>query len=68
MAVVVDLVFAPIAFSTSRKTQAAMQAFNQVVDTGYFNLLNGMLVTVASPDRSSMQVSESSFLADIFAS
>ena len=55
-------------FDQPGKLKPAMQAFNQVVDTGLFQSVEwDAVVTVASPDRSSMQVSESSFLADIFA-
>ena len=55
-------------FDQPGKLKPAMQAFNQVVDTGLFQSVEwDAVVTVASPDRPSMQVSESYFLADIFA-
>ena len=55
-------------FDEPGKRKPAIQAFNQVLETGLFQSVEwDAVVTVASPDRSSMQVSESSFLADIFA-
>ena len=55
-------------FDEPGKRKPAIQAFNQVLETGLFQSVEwDAVVTLASSDRPSMEASVSPFLADIFA-
>ena len=55
-------------FDEPGKRKPAIQAFNQVLETGLFQSVEwDAVVTLASSDRPSMEPSVSPFLADIFA-